>query len=121
MKSELMTLLFGLALGSSLLMAEEAKDLAKSKSHEKPTAEMRAKWAEHHEKVSQAHHKMAECLRSDKPVKDCHEEMRKNAPMGKMGMGKGQECAMGGGSCEGPRGPRKGRHDRDEKETEKSE
>lgn len=43
-------------------------------SNAAPTKEMRATMAA-------AHEKMAACLRSDKAMAVCHEEMRKNAPM----------------------------------------
>lgn len=39
-----------------------------------PTKEMRATMAS-------AHEKMAACLRTDKPMAECREEMRKGAPM----------------------------------------
>lgn len=61
-----------------------------------PTAEQRQKMAEHHEK-------MATCLRSDRPLSECKQEMMKNCEetMGKGGcpmmgdhMGRGHHHAM---------------------------
>lgn len=49
-----------------------------------PTKEERAQMAD-------MHSKMAECLRSEKSMKDCHEEMKANCPM----MKDGKACPMG--------------------------
>ncbi len=77
-------LLFLSSLVGSAVSAEEPKG--------KPamTAEQRSKMAE-------AHEKMAVCLRSEKPMKDCHEEMRKAC-----NDNKGEGCPM--------MGMKKGRH-----------
>lgn len=34
---------------------------------------------------AEMHEKMAECLRSDKPMKECHDQMMKDCPMAKEG------------------------------------
>jgi hypothetical protein len=49
-----------------------------------PSKDQRAKMAEMHEQ-------MATCLRSDKPMADCHKQMMENCPMGKDG-----SCSMMG-------------------------
>ena len=53
-----------------------------------PSPEDRAKMAD-------AHQRMAECLRSSRPMKECRDEMMKNAHSG---LGRGQAC-MHGESC----------------------
>ncbi len=45
------------------------------------TKEERTKHADRMDKMAEAHKKMAECLRSDKPMSECHEEMKKECPM----------------------------------------
>ena len=52
---------------------------------------------EQRQKMADAHEKMAACLRSDKPVSDCHEEMMKAC---QEGMGKGG-CPMMSGKGHG--------------------
>lgn len=63
-----------------------AADNKSKKDRPAPTAEER-------EKMAATHEKMAQCLRSDKPMKDCHEEMAKAC---KENMG-GKGCMMGHG------------------------
>jgi hypothetical protein len=53
------------------------------------TKEERQSRAERHEKMSAMHAKMAQCLRSDKPLAECREQMHKDCPMGKDGGGCG--------------------------------
>ncbi len=55
-----------------------------------PTHEMR-------EKMAGAHEQMAACLRSDRPIADCHGEMMKNHDM--MGHGEGGHEDMGKEDC----------------------
>ena len=54
------------------------------------TKEERAKRADQMDKAAEMHKAMAACLRSDKPLAECHEQMRKECPMGK------DECPMWG-------------------------
>jgi hypothetical protein len=56
-----------------------------------PSREMRAKMAS-------AHEQMAACLRSDRPIAACHEEMMKQHEM--MGYGEHAGMGMGKGDCE---------------------
>ena len=64
--------------------AEEA-----TKSQPTPTKEQRAKMAE-------MHSKMAECLKSEKPIDDCHAEMRAACTeAGPMSCGMGMGMGMG--------------------------
>jgi len=55
------------------------------------TKEERTKRADWMDKMAQMHKSMAECLRSDKSTAECHEQMRKECPMGK-----DEECPMMG-------------------------
>ncbi len=50
-----------------------------------PTKEERQTWAERHEKMAGVQKKMAECLRSEKPLSECREEMKEECPMAKDG------------------------------------
>ena len=70
-------------IGSNAFAADSA---AKSKKFPEPTKEQREKMAEMHEK-------MASCLKSDRPVSDCHKDMMEGCKetMGKDG------CPMMGG------------------------
>ncbi len=47
------------------------------------TKEERVKRADLMDKMADMHKKMAECLRSDKPMSECHEQMKKECPMAK--------------------------------------
>lgn len=60
------------------------KSAATGKSGTGPSAETRAKMAT-------AHEKMAACLRSTRPIDECHAEMRKACHES----GHGSECSMG--------------------------
>ena len=53
--------------------------------------------SEQRQKMADAHEKMATCLRTDKPLGDCHEEMMKSC---QEGMGK-DGCPMMGGKGKG--------------------
>ena len=65
---------------------------ANSSDHKKMASKMAVMTPEQRGKMADAHDKMASCLRSDRPMKDCHEEMMKSCQenMGKEG------CPMGG-------------------------
>ncbi len=68
-----------------------------------PSKEMRAQMATIHEQ-------MAACLRSDKPIADCHAEMvqscqKVGCPMGAMGMGPGPKGSHGGMMQSQPQSP----------------
>ena|SRR6266581_737063 len=69
-----------------------------------PTASQAAPSKEMREKMATLHEQMAACLRSDKPIADCHSQMMKSCQdtMGKQG------CTMMGHGMMGS-GP--GRHD----------
>lgn len=77
----LAVLVGALGFGAALNAAEPS---------EQPTTEMRATMA-------LAHEKMAACLRSDKPMTECREEMRKSAPMMR------EQCPMMGHTQMGER------------------
>lgn len=47
--------------------------------------------AEQRTKMAEVHDKMAACLRSERPLTDCHEEMKKSS----QGMDAAQLCPMG--------------------------
>jgi hypothetical protein len=47
-----------------------------------------------HEKMIAAHQKMVDCLKSDKSVQACRDEMRKDCPMAKSG-----QCPYMDGNC----------------------
>jgi len=49
------------------------------------TKEERAKRADRMDQMAEVHKKMAECLRTDKPMAECHEQMKKECPMAKEG------------------------------------
>lgn len=73
---KIIALFFTLSLLSSLSLAEEGK------KPKEPSAEDRKKMAE-------LHQKMADCLKSDKPIQQCHEEMKKSCKE------MGDHCPMG--------------------------
>lgn len=90
----------------------KGKTEAAGKSATGPSAESRAEMAA-------AHEKMAACLRSTRPIGECHAEMKKNHHHGDHGCdcsgcdhGKGECSAKGGehGSCEGGHGKGHGEH-----------
>ena len=58
----------------SLNPADHLKHHPKGKAQMEPTPEMRKKMAE-------THQAMADCLKSDKPMTECKQEMMKNCPM----------------------------------------
>ncbi len=59
-----------------------------------------------HEKMSELHKQAAECLKSGKPVKECHDALIAQSPMGKGGCPMmGENCPM----CRGGKGRGAGR------------
>ena len=70
-----------------------------------PTHEMR-------QKMAGAHEQMAACLRSDRPIAECHEEMMKNHDM--MHHGEGGHEGVGKENC-----AHRAHHDHDMKESMK--
>lgn len=60
------------------LILASAPALAENKGMAPPnlSKEERQARAEKHEKIAAHHKKMAECLRSSKPLSDCHKELR---------------------------------------------
>ena len=79
--------LFLCVLGMSGQMA-----LANDAGKKTPSMKMPTMTVEQRQKMADAHEKMAVCLRSDKPMGDCHEEMMKAC---KEGMGN-DGCPMMG-------------------------
>lgn len=73
----------------SLLSAPSFAAEKAAKSGE-PTKEERQMRAERHEKMSEMHEKMAECLRSDKTMSECHEQIQKECSA----MREGGHCPM---------------------------
>ncbi len=67
--NKIVMLLCVVGLSSGLALAEE-QGKGQAPHHKPPTKEQR-------EKMAQLHEKMAACLRTDKPVHECHEEMMK--------------------------------------------
>ena len=82
----IVTLLCVLGMSSQVALADTAGN-KKASSMKMPTMT-----AEQRQKMADAHDKMAACLRSDKPLGDCREEMMKAC---KEGMGK-DGCPMMG-------------------------
>ena len=72
-------------LASALALPAAAKDDAGSASKQQ--------MIEKHEKMARMHSKMADCLKSGKDAKECHEGMHKECPMGK-GEACGEGCPM---------------------------
>lgn len=60
----------------------------------------REEHAKRADRMAEAHKKMAECLRTDKSIAECHEQMQKECPMAKEG-----HCPMTDQMC-----GRKGMH-----------
>ena len=78
--------LFIACLSGQLSLADETGKKSSSMKMPAMTTEQR-------QKMAVAHEKMASCLRTEKPLSDCHEEMMKTC---KDSMDKGG-CAMMGG------------------------
>jgi fatty-acid desaturase len=87
------TALLLIVVGGISVSQARAADPYSSKTHSKhhpksgmmsePTADMRKKMADMHQM-------MADCLKSEKPMKECKQEMMKNCPM----MKDGKKCPM---------------------------
>lgn len=71
MKKLIAVLAVFLAMGASSFGADTGTGTNENKSNGTFTKEQR-------EKMAQAHEKMASCLRSDKSLAACHDEMRKS-------------------------------------------
>jgi hypothetical protein len=92
-------------LTSGAFAADEAKTAKPSKKASTPMTK------EQRDKMASMHEKMAACLRSDKPMSECHSEMRKNCQemmgkngcpmMGEMGDMMGGDHMMHGGMMGG--------------------
>ena len=80
------------AVGAAMLCASLAWASPPPPASTAPSQEMR-------EKMAQVHEKMAACLRSDKPIAECHREMKANcrAELGDRGCGMMQRRGMGMG------------------------
>lgn len=92
----------------SLIVAVAAASAASAEDASNAPAE-RQKMVEMHEKMSEAHKQTAECLKAGKSVKECHEALAAQCPMGKDGgcAMKSDECPMGRGK--GMRGAGRGK------------
>lgn len=117
MNKFVLSLLAAFCFSSFSFAADKAKEPAK----EMPalTKEQRADMAKHHQK-------MAECLKSDKPMSECKKDMHegckeKNCPM--MAHKGGKKCCAEEGSCEHDKGHKHGgdhdHHDHKKEETSK--
>ena len=89
MKKSIETVLLSFVMSAAFIFsafAVESKGVFDETKRPGPTAEQRQQMAD-------AHEKMAACLRSDQPVKECHQELMKSCKdkMGENG------CSMGGG------------------------
>ena len=73
-----------IAFQAGSLRAADETDAGKAKGSE-PTKEERQSKADMMDKMAEMHKKMAECLRSDKPMSECREQMMKDCPMAKSG------------------------------------
>ena len=78
------TVLMLAAAAPALADSHEAHGKGQGKSGKGPSPEHRAKMAD-------AHEKMAACLRSTRPIDECHAEMKKACHES----GHGGECSMG--------------------------
>lgn len=99
MKTQLTCIALSLLISVAATAADKKAD--EKKGPPEPTKEQRAKMAGLHEK-------MAACLKTDKPVRDCHKEMMDSChEMGKdcpMMPGPHHGGPMGGGPMGGPGG-----------------
>ncbi len=100
MKVWILVIAFVFSASGTIASAGEGKGKARGHGakQEEPSPEQRAKMAEHHEK-------MAACLKSEKTVKECHEEMHK-------------ACESAGGDCGMHGKGGKGKHSCDHDEGE---
>lgn len=83
----------GVGLGNPVVRAQDDAKPAQRHSHEKSSRAKVKKMKmtpEIRKEMAERHQKMADCLKSDKPLSDCREEMMKDCPM-KKGMG---HCPM---------------------------
>lgn len=64
-------------------IARSADD--RSKKMPELTKEERVKRADMMDKMAEMHKKMANCLRSDKSMSECHDQMKQDCPMAKEG------------------------------------
>lgn len=76
---------------TTLAYAEEKMGADYSKHHGK-TGMMKEVTPEMRKKMADSHQMMADCLKSDKPLSECKQEMVKNCPM----MKENGRCAMMG-------------------------
>ncbi len=83
--------LFVVCMSGHVAIADDAGKQSPSKKMSMPPTQMMT--TDQRQKMADAHERMAVCLRSDKPVSDCHEEMKKAC---QEGMGK-DGCPMMGG------------------------
>ena len=87
MKTVLATLLMILCLGSAITYAHEGSEMDKSDKMQKMWMEMTP---EKRQTMATGHEKLAVCLRSTRPMTECHDEMQKSCDdtMGK------EACSM---------------------------
>jgi hypothetical protein len=96
-----------LALQMGPVHAADETDANKAKGTELTKEERQAK-IEMHEKMANMHKGMVDCLRADKPMAECREQMMKDCPMAKSG-----HCPMMdemGGMMQGMGGMMGGEH-----------
>ncbi len=86
--NKIVMFLFFVCMSGNVAVANDTGKSAPSKK-----MSMASMTTEQRQKMADSHDKMAVCLRSDKPVSDCHEEMMKAC---QEGMGK-DGCPMMGG------------------------
>jgi len=81
----------------SLMMVTGVSALAQESDKMSHDMKMPQMTAEQRTKMADAHEKMAACLRSDKPIGDCHAEMKKSCEesMGKDGCPMMKDGMMG--------------------------
>ena len=90
----LMAVMVGLLALATPALADHHGDAAKAADGTPAKAGKPAPSPEDRAKMAEAHEKMAACLRSNRPMKECRSEMEK----AHKGMGWGHAC---GGQCEG--------------------
>ncbi len=81
---------------------KEASKKAKKGAAKEESLKMSSPTPEMREEMAKSHEKMALCLRSDKPMKDCHKEMHKGSQhsAGKSCEHEGKSCKHEGKTCE---------------------
>jgi hypothetical protein len=85
-KISLIASLAAFALSSaSIALGEDAAPTMDHQAHSAAMSKMKEPTPEIRQKMADAHQKMADCLKSTKPISECKDEMMKNCPMMKNG------------------------------------